>query len=107
VSVIKLTTSELEQIQIIQQRIAQITIDVGKTSLAIYETENDLKRLKELYNNLINSFEETIKQETELSSALSKIYGSGFVDVPNGTFVKDNEVVNNNNRTLNETVVSN
>lgn len=100
--VIKLSDSENSSIQKSQQRIAEITIGIGKTALALHEAENDVKRLKELYENLLKDFDSAIIAENELSDSLSKIYGPGFVDVTSGTFIKQTL----NNRQLNETVVT-
>lgn len=100
---IQLTSEDLERVKKVQQRIAQITIDMGRTTLAMHEAENDIKQLKELQENLIKDFDTTIKEENSLSEELGKIYGSGVVDIAEGKMVPQTSTPQT--RTLTETVV--
>jgi hypothetical protein len=90
---IPLAQEEVDEITNLQRELAKLTILMGKTSLAIYETDNELVKLKARKDSIISEFETLKQSEDETSKKLQVKYGNGIVLVAEGVFVKDDEPV--------------
>lgn len=86
---ITLSEDEMVQIKSIQQEAATITIQAGKNALSIYETGKALESLTEHKRKLEEQYTNIIIKETKISNDLELKYGSGFVDIQSGVFIKD------------------
>lgn len=92
---VQLAQSEVDEITNLQRELAKLTILMGKTTLAIYETENELQKLTQRKSTIISEFEDLKRKEDETSDKLREKYGNGIVLVAEGVFVKDETVVEN------------
>lgn len=91
---IKLSADEMQKINDIQQKFGALTIQAGKIQLAKHETTQELKRLTEMEAKSLVEYDETIQQEVELGREFENRYGSGYVDIPNGQFIRETELTN-------------
>lgn len=102
---IKLSEAELLKIKEFQQAFATLTIQAGKVSLALHETQKELKRLQTINENVISNFEGLSQQESDFTKELETTYGRGIVNFAEGVFIPENATSETAN--LQERVVTN
>jgi hypothetical protein len=78
-----LTQEELTQVQSLQSRRDQLTIDFGYIEFQIQELE--LKK-----ESLIDALTQLKNEETQFGTEISKKYGEGSINITKGEFTSSN-----------------
>jgi hypothetical protein len=83
---IKLTEQELQQIQDLRVKYANITAQLGQLKVEQILVNKQLTRLNELEMTFIKDYEQTQTEEDQFAKVITEKYGVGDVDLETGIF---------------------
>jgi predicted RNase H-like nuclease (RuvC/YqgF family) len=85
----QITKEELEEINNLRSKLAEVISETGQTTLQINLLENDIAELKVKVNEQAKLFKELIQEEQKLVTRLSDKYGTGSINFETGEFTPD------------------
>jgi predicted nuclease with TOPRIM domain len=83
---IQLTEQELQQIQDLRVKYANITAQLGQLKVEQILVNKQLTRLNDLENQFIKDYEQVQTEEDQFAKLITEKYGVGDVDVESGIF---------------------
>jgi len=89
---IKMTDSELTEVQTLQNKFQQKMFQFGQLYLQKIQTEKTLKYISEQEVILEGEWTTLQKEENSLIETLLKKYGEGSLDLKAGTFISDKKL---------------
>ena len=90
---VKLTEQELQQIQDLRVKYANITAQLGQLKVEQMLINKQLSRLNELENQFIKDYEQVQTEEEQFAKTITEKYGIGDVDVESGIFTPESPSV--------------
>ena len=90
---VKLTEQELQQIQDLRVKYANITAQLGQLKVEQMLINKQLTRLNELENQFIKDYEQVQTEEEQFAKTITEKYGIGDVDVESGIFTPESPSV--------------
>lgn len=90
---VKLTEQELQQIQDLRVKYANITAQLGQLKVEQMLINKQLSRLNELENQFIKDYEQVQTEEEQFAKSITEKYGIGDVDVESGVFTPESPSV--------------
>ena len=85
----QITKEELEEINNLRSKLAEVISETGQTTLQINLLESDIAELKVKVNEQAKLFKELIQEEQKLVTRLSDKYGTGSINFETGEFTPD------------------
>ena len=85
----KFNTEELNKLQEIQKKYANIQLKLGQLGFTKIRLENEIQAVNESESQLKSDFNETQKNEQLFMDEVTKKYGEGVLDPKTGTFSKN------------------
>lgn len=82
----KLQTEELGKINEFRNKFSQKFLEIGELHVTKKSAEDEVKRLQDLEEKLMNDFSDIRKEEREFFEEVSKKYGPGNLDINTGEF---------------------
>ena len=83
---IQMTEQELQQIQDLRVKYANITAQLGQLKVEQILVNKQLTRLNDLENQFIKDYEQVQTEEDQFAKLITEKYGIGDVDVESGIF---------------------
>ena len=83
---IKLTDQEIQQIQDLRVKYANITAQLGQLKVEQILVNKQLTRLNDLEDQFIKDYEQVQTEEDQFAKLITEKYGVGDVDVESGIF---------------------
>jgi predicted nuclease with TOPRIM domain len=83
---IQMTEQELQQIQDLRVKYANITAQLGQLKVEQILVNKQLTRLNDLENQFIKDYEQVQTEEDQFAKLITEKYGVGDVDVESGIF---------------------
>jgi hypothetical protein len=83
---IQLTEQELQQIQDLRLKYANVTAQLGQLKVEQILVNKQLTRLNDLENQFIKDYEQVQTEEDQFAKLITEKYGVGDVDVESGIF---------------------
>lgn len=83
---IQLTEQELQQIQDLRVKYANITAQLGQLKVEQILVNKQLTRLNDLEDQFIKDYEQVQTEEDQFAKLITEKYGVGDVDVESGIF---------------------
>jgi hypothetical protein len=83
---IKLTEQELQQIQDLRVKYANITAQLGQLKVEQILVNKQLSRLNELEAQFTKDYEQAQTEEDQFAKVITEKYGVGDVDLESGIF---------------------
>ena len=83
---IQMTEQELQQIQDLRVKYANITAQLGQLKVEQILVTKQLTRLNDLENQFIKDYEQVQAEEDQFAKLITEKYGVGDVDVESGIF---------------------
>ena len=90
---VKLTEQELQQIQDLRLKYANVTAQLGQLKVEQMLINKQLTRLNELENQFIKDYEQVQTEEEQFAKTITEKYGIGDVDVESGIFTPESPSV--------------
>ena len=90
---VKLTEQELQQIQDLRVKYANITAQLGQLKVEQMLINKQLSRLNELENQFIKDYEQVQTEEEQFAKSITEKYGIGDIDVESGVFTPESPSV--------------
>ena len=90
---VKLTEQELQQIQDLRLKYANVTAQLGQLKVEQMLINKQLSRLNELENQFIKDYEQVQTEEEQFAKSITEKYGIGDVDVESGVFTPESPSV--------------
>jgi hypothetical protein len=90
---IQLTEQELQQIQDLRVKYANITAQLGQLKVEQMLINKQLSRLNDLENQFIKDYEQVQTEEEQFAKSITEKYGIGDVDVESGVFTPESPSV--------------
>ena len=90
---VKLTEQELQQIQDLRLKYANVTAQLGQLKVEQMLINKQLTRLNELENQFIKDYEQVQTEEEQFAKTITEKYGIGDVDVESGVFTPESPSV--------------
>ena len=90
---VKLTEQELQQIQDLRLKYANVTAQLGQLKVEQMLINKQLTRLNELENQFIKDYEQVQTEEEQFAKSITEKYGIGDVDVESGVFTPESPSV--------------
>ena len=82
----KFTKEELEKLQDIQKRYANIQIKFGQLAFAKLRIDDEIKKIDTFEKTIRDDFNKIQEEENEFTSTVTKKYGEGSLDPQSGKF---------------------
>lgn len=92
-SEIKLTERELQQIQDLRTKYANITAQLGQLKVEQILVNKQLSRLSELEAQFTNEYNSIQLEEEKFAESITKTYGVGDVNLETGVFTPESPSV--------------
>lgn len=83
---IKLTEQELQQIQDLRMKYANIAAQLGQLKVEQILVNKQVSQLNELESRFTKEYEQTQTEEEQFAKAITEKYGIGDVDLESGIF---------------------
>jgi hypothetical protein len=83
---IKLTEQELQQIQDLRMKYANIAAQLGQLKVEQILVNKQVSQLNELESQFTKEYEQTQTEEEQFAKAITEKYGIGDVDLESGIF---------------------
>jgi hypothetical protein len=90
---IQMTEQELQQIQDLRVKYANITAQLGQLKVEQILVNKQLTRLNDLENQFIKDYEQVQTEEEQFAKLITEKYGIGDVDVESGVFTPESPSV--------------
>ena len=90
---VKLTEQELQQIQDLRLKYANVTAQLGQLKVEQMLINKQSTRLNELENQFIKDYEQVQTEEEQFAKTITEKYGIGDVDVESGIFTPESPSV--------------
>jgi predicted nuclease with TOPRIM domain len=90
---VKLTEQELQQIQDLRLKYANVTAQLGQLKVEQILVNKQLTRLNDLENQFIKDYEQVQTDEEQFAKLITEKYGIGDVDVESGIFTPESPSV--------------
>jgi len=90
---IQLTEQELQQIQDLRLKYANVTSQLGQLKVEQILVNKQLTRLNDLENQFIKDYEQVQTDEEQFAKTITEKYGIGDVDVESGIFTPESPSV--------------
>jgi predicted nuclease with TOPRIM domain len=90
---IQLTEQELQQIQDLRLKYANVTAQLGQLKVEQILVNKQLTRLNDLENQFIKDYEQVQTDEEQFAKLITEKYGIGDVDVESGIFTPESPSV--------------
>jgi len=90
---IQLTEQELQQIQDLRLKYANVTAQLGQLKVEQILVNKQLTRLNDLENQFIKDYEQVQTDEEQFAKTITEKYGIGDVDVESGIFTPESPSV--------------
>lgn len=81
---------DVESVKDLQSRYATTTAQIGQLEVELHLLNKRLTELKELREQLFNTYEGLQTEEKELVNNLNEKYGDGVLDLDSGRFIPSN-----------------
>ena len=90
---IQMTEQELQQIQDLRLKYANVTAQLGQLKVEQILVNKQLTRLNDLENQFIKDYEQVQTDEEQFAKLITEKYGIGDVDVESGIFTPESPSV--------------
>lgn len=90
---IQMTEQELQQIQDLRIKYANVTAQLGQLKVEQILVTKQLTRLNDLENQFIKDYEQVQTEEEQFAKTITEKYGIGDVDVESGIFTPESPSV--------------
>jgi predicted nuclease with TOPRIM domain len=90
---IQMTEQELQQIQDLRLKYANVTAQLGQLKVEQILVNKQLTRLNDLENQFIKDYEQVQTEEEQFAKLITEKYGIGDVDVESGIFTPESPSV--------------
>jgi len=90
---IKLTDQEIQQIQDLRTKYANITAQLGQLKIEQILINKQLSRLNDLEDQFTKEYEQVQSEEEQFAKVITEKYGIGDVNLETGIFTPDSPSV--------------
>lgn len=80
-----ITESEFKQLEDLKKKTSELIFDLGRVEVNLLSIKKEKERLN-------NQFELLQKEEEDTYNTLKEKYGSGYIDIADGKFIKNEEI---------------
>lgn len=85
----KITDAELEKVNDLRNKLANVVNEVGQLTLQSTILRDDIDKVQSQINAATNNFKTLLQEEEELAQGLLQIYGVGSINFETGEFTPE------------------